>query len=60
MKSLNTLVELVTCRPLTSDESHRMTEAIIKIRELILLAETEETRKNQKHLSEMMILSCNR
>ena len=56
MKSLNTLVELVTCRPLTSDESHRMTEAIIKIRELILLAETEETRKNQKHLSEMMIM----
>lgn len=60
MESLNTLVELITCRPLTSDESHKMTEAIIKIRELILLAEAEENRKKQKKLSEMMTLPCNR
>jgi hypothetical protein len=59
MESLNTLVELITCTPLTCDESYRMTKAIIKIRELILFAETEEKEK-QKDLSEMITLPCNR
>ena len=33
MDSLNTLVELITSRPLSREESNKMTEAIIKVRD---------------------------
>lgn len=54
MDSLNTLVELITCRPLSREESHKMTEAIIKVRELMVFAIQEKEKQNKKAQDEMM------
>ena len=54
MDSLNTLVELTTCRPLSREESHKMTEAIIKVRELMVFAIQEKEKQNKKAQDEMM------
>ena len=39
MESLNTLVSLITCRPLSHDESTKMTAAIVEVRKLLDFAE---------------------
>lgn len=54
MDSLNTLVELITCRPLSREESNKMTEAIIKVRELMVFAIQEKEKQKKKAQDEMM------
>lgn len=51
MDSLNSLVRLITCRPLTQEESDTMTEAIIQVRELMVFALKE--KENAKTRLEM-------
>ena len=54
MDSLNTLVELITSRPLSREESNKMTEAIIKVRELMVFAIQEKKKQKKKAQDEMM------
>jgi len=54
MDSLNTLVELITCRYLSREESNKMTEAIIKVRELMVFAIQEKEKQKKKAQDEMM------
>ena len=54
MDSLNTLVELITCRSLSREESNKMTEAIIKVRELMVFAIQEKEKQKKKAQDEMM------
>jgi len=60
MDSLNTLVELITCRPLSREESNKMTEAIIKVRELMVFAIQEKEKQKKKAQDEMMTPPWNR
>jgi hypothetical protein len=60
MDSLNTLVGLITCRPLTQKESDRMTEAIIEVRELMVSALKEKERREKEVRNEMMLPPWNR
>ena len=60
MDSLNTLVRLITCRPLTQEESDRMTEAIIEVRELMVFALKEKERREKEARNEMMLPPWNR
>jgi len=60
MESLNTLVGLITCRPLTQEESTKMTEAIIEVREMIAFAIQERERRERHAQNEMMIPPWNR
>lgn len=60
MESLNTLVGLITCRPLTQEESTKMTEAIIQVRELMKFAIDEKERRERRARNEMMIPPWNR
>jgi hypothetical protein len=48
MESLDTLVELITCRPLSQDESNKMTEAIVKVRELMVFAIKEKEKRERE------------
>ena len=60
MDSLNTLVRLITCRSLTQEESDRMTEAIIEVRELMVFALKEKERRENEARNEMMLPPWNR
>ena len=60
MESLNTLVGLITCRPLTQEESTKMTEAIVEVKELIAFAIQERERRERHAQNEMMIPPWNR
>lgn len=60
MESLNTLVGLITCRPLTQEESTKMTEAIIQVRELMKFAIDEKERRERHAQNEMMLPPWNR
>lgn len=60
MESLNTLVGLITCRPLTQEESTKMTEAIVEVRELIAFAIQERERRERHAQNEMMLPPWNR
>lgn len=60
MDSLNTLVRLITCRSLTQEESDRMTEAIIEVRELMVFALKEKERREKEARNEMMLPPWNR
>ena len=60
MESLNTLVGLITCRPLTQEESTKMTEAIIQVRELMKFAVDEKERRERRAQNEMMTPPWNR
>ena len=60
MEFLNTLVGLITCRPLTQEESTKMTEAIIQVRELMKFAIDEKERRERHARNEMMIPPWNR
>lgn len=60
MESLNTLVGLITCRPLTPEESTKMTEAIIQVRELMKFAIDEKERRERHTQNEMMTPPWNR
>lgn len=53
MESLNTLVGLITCRPLTQEESTKMTEAIVEVRELIAFALEEKRKREMRARAEM-------
>lgn len=53
MESLNTLVGLITCRPLTQEESTKMTEAIIEVRELLVIAIEEKRKREMRARAEM-------
>jgi hypothetical protein len=53
MESLNTLVGLITCRPLTQEESTKMTEAIIEVRELLAIAIEEKRKQEMRARAEM-------
>ena len=55
MESLNTLVGLITCRPLTQEESTKMTEAIVEVREMIAFAIQERERRERHAQNEMML-----
>lgn len=60
MDSLKTLVSLITCRALTEEESTKMTEAIIQVRELIKFAIDEKERRERHAQNEMMLPPWNR
>ena len=45
MDSLNTLVGLITCRPLTQEESNKMTKAFTEIRDIVLFANKEKEKQ---------------
>ena len=60
MESLNTLVGLITCRPLTQEESTKMTDAIVEVRELIAFAIQERERRERHAQNEMMVPPWNR
>tara|TARA_B100000963_G_C22371297_1_gene555971 strand:- start:246 stop:428 length:183 start_codon:yes stop_codon:yes gene_type:complete len=60
MESLNTLVGLITCRPLTQEESTKMTEAIVEVKELIAFAIQEKERRERHAQNEMMLPPWNR
>ena len=60
MESLNTLVGLITCRPLTQEESTKMSEAIVEVREMIAFAIQEKERRERHAQNEMMIPPWNR
>lgn len=60
MDSLNTLVRLITCRPLTQEESDTMIEAIIEVRELMKFAIAEKERRENEARNEMMLPPWNR
>ena len=60
MESLNTLVGLITCRPLTQEESTKMTKAIVEVRELIAFAIKEKERRERHAQNEMMTPPWNR
>ena len=60
MESLNTLVRLITKRPLTQEETDAMTEAIIKVRELVKFAIEEKERREIEARNEMMLPPWNR
>ena len=60
MESLNTLVGLITCRPLSQEESTKMTEAIIQVRELMKFAIDEKERRERHVQNEMMTPPWNR
>ena len=60
MESLNTLVGLITCRPLTQEESTKMTEAIVEVREMIAFAIQERERRERHAQNEMMLPPWNR
>ena len=53
MESLNTLVGLITCRPLTQEESTKMTEAIIEVRKLLVIAIEEKRKREMRARAEM-------
>ena len=53
MESLNTLVGLITCRPLTKEESTKMTEAIIEVRDLLAFAIEEKRKREMRARAEM-------
>lgn len=60
MESLNVLVRLITKRPLTEAETDDMTEAIIKVRELMKFAIEEKERREREAQNEMMLPPWNR
>lgn len=60
MESLNVLVRLITKRPLTEAETDEMTEAIIKVRELMKFAIDEKERRESHARNEMMLPPWNR
>lgn len=60
MESLKVLVGLITKRPLTQDETDAMTEAMIKVRELMKFAIEEKERRENEARNEMMIPPWNR
>ena len=60
MDSLKTLVSLITSRALTEEESTKMTEAIIQVRELIKFAIDEKERRERHAQNEMMLPPWNR
>ena len=60
MESLNVLVRLITKRPLTQEETDAMTEAIIKVRELVKFAIEEKERREIEARNEMMLPPWNR
>ena len=60
MESLNTLVSLITCRTLTQEESTKMTEAIVEVREMIAFAIQERERRERRAQNEMMLPPWNR
>jgi len=60
MESLNTLVGLITCRPLTQEESTKMSEAIVEVREMIAFAIQEKERRDRHAQNEMMLPPWNR
>lgn len=60
MESLHTLVALITCRTLTEEESTKMTEAIIEVKELLSFAIAEKERREREEQNEMMLPPWNR
>ncbi len=60
MESLHTLVALITCRALTQEESAKMTEAIIEVKELLSFAIAEKERREREEQNEMMLPPWNR
>ena len=60
MESLNTLVGLITCRALTQEESTKMTDAILEVRDLITFAIAEKERREREQQNEMMLPPWNR
>ena len=60
MESLNTLVGRITCRPLTQEESTKMSEAIVEVREMIAFAIQEKERRERHAQNEMMLPPWNR
>ena len=60
MESLNTLVRLITKRPLTQEETDAMTEAIIEVRELMVFALKEKEKREIEARNEMMLPPWNR
>jgi len=60
MESLKVLVGLITKRPLTQDETDAMTEAMIKVRELMKFAIEEKERRENEARNEMMLPPWNR
>lgn len=60
MESLNILVGLITCRPLTQEESTKMTEAIIEVRELLAFALEEKRKREMRARAEMTMPPWNR
>lgn len=60
MESLNTLVGLITCRALTQEESTKMTEAMLEVRDLMAFAIAEKERRERERQNEMMLPPWNR
>ena len=60
MEKLNTLVDLITCRPLTQEESTKFTEAIIEVRELLAFAIEEKRKREMRARAEMTMPPWNR
>jgi len=60
MDALTTLVGMITCRPLTSEENEKMITAIVSVRELIVFAQEEMERREQKIQDDLMTPPWNR
>ena len=57
---LTTLVSFVTRHPLSPEDSAKMTEAIIQIRDLMEFAKREKARQEERERNEMMTPPWNR
>lgn len=57
---LTTLVAFVTRHPLSPEDSAKMTEAIIQIRDLINFAKREKAKQEERERNEMMTPPWNR
>ena len=57
---LTTLVAFVTRHPLSPEDSAKMTEAIIQIRDLMNFAKREKAKQEERERNEMMTPPWNR
>ena len=57
---LTTLVAFVTRHPLSTEDSAKMTEAIIQIRDLMNFAKREKAKQEERERNEMMTPPWNR
>ena len=57
---LTTLVAFVTRHPLSPEDSAKMTEAIIQIRDLMNFAKREKAKQDERERNEMMTAPWNR